>query len=349
MNKQASGPFQSLGEQLLSVRDAERSGRPDPRLVEVNRAAAGLNETIPSEGNFLVQSDFSNAMLTATAGASLLMQRCKRVPVSPGKKGLKAPIVDETSRATGSRWGGVRVYRKSEADQATASKPKVALLDMELQKLIGVCYATEELFEDALVLDRFITEAFSEEFAFSIDNEIVNGTGAGEMLGILNASCLVTVAKEAGQTKSILSSNIAKMYARMPARNKQRAVWLVNDSPDTWNHLASLGTFMEGVLIFEAPSLEAPWGTLFGRPILPLEQCPALGSEGDIIFADLSQYVIAEREVQKTVSIHVRYIFDEMAFKFVLRNNGQPIWPRARTPYVGSDSQAPFVTLAARA
>ena len=40
----------------------------------------------------------------------------------------------------------------------------------------------------------------------------------------------------------------------------------------------------------------SPNGTLFNRTIQTIEQCQELGEEGDILFLDLSQYLIVEKE-----------------------------------------------------
>lgn len=50
----STGPFSSLGEQLIACREASRQGgMVDPRLHEI-RAASGLSEGIPSQGGFVV-------------------------------------------------------------------------------------------------------------------------------------------------------------------------------------------------------------------------------------------------------------------------------------------------------
>ena len=84
--------------------------------------------------------------------------------------------------------------------------------------------------------------------------------------------------------------------------------------------------------------------------MLEIEQCSALGDVGDIILADLSQYLTIEKGgLQSASSIHVQFVTDETAYRFVVRNNGQPIWNSALTPYKGANDLSPFVTLAERA
>ena len=53
--------------------------------------------------------------------------------------------IDETSRANGSRWGGVQVFRGAEADQATAKKPKFGLWERRVTDMIALAYVTERL------------------------------------------------------------------------------------------------------------------------------------------------------------------------------------------------------------
>ena len=94
---------------------------------------------------------------------------------------------------------------------------------------------------------------------------------------------------------------------------------------------------------------EAPYATLFGRPLVPLEQCSALGEVGDILLTDISQYMLVDKGgINAQSSIHCRFLYDEEVFRFIYRCDGQPIWNKPITPYKGSATLSPFVTLAAR-
>ena len=93
----------------------------------------------------------------------------------------------------------------------------------------------------------------------------------------------------------------------------------------------------------------APNGTLLGRPIVPIEQAGAVGAKGDILFADLSQYRWIDKSgINAQTSIHVRFLYEETAFRFTYRAGGKSIWKNALPAYKGSTSRSPFVTLAAR-
>ena len=94
----------------------------------------------------------------------------------------------------------------------------------------------------------------------------------------------------------------------------------------------------------------SPYGTLFGRPVIAVEYCATLGTLGDIMLVDLNEYLMIDKGgMESASSIHVRFIYDETTFRFVYRVDGQPIWNSALTPFKGTNTQSPYVVLAARA
>lgn len=338
--------FSSFGEQLMAAyRAAMPGGKVDERLT--TRAASGLNETTPSDGGFLVQQDFVTELLKKTYETGILASKVKKIPISTNANGMKINAIDEDSRANGSRWGGVQTYWEGEADEITASKPKFRQMELSLKKLTGLCYATDELLQDAAALEAVIRQAFAEEFGFKIDDAILSGSGEGEPLGILNSGAIVTVAKEASQTDIITVENLIKMWNRLWSRSRANAVWYINQELEPYLYTLKIGD--KPVYIPAGGLSEKPYGTLFGRPVVPIEQCSAAGEVGDIILADIGQYLLIDKGgVKSASSIHVRFLYDENVFRFIYRVDGKPIWTKPLTPYKGSATVSPFVTLAKR-
>jgi len=338
--------FATFGEQLLAAyRAAAPGGKVDERLT--TRAASGLNESTPSDGGFLVQQDFVTELLKRTYETGILASRAKKIPISTNANGMKINAVDEDSRANGSRWGGVQTYWEGEADELTGSKPKFRQLELSLKKLTCLCYATDELLQDAAALEAVIRQAFAEEFGFKIDDAILDGSGEGEPLGILNSGAIVKVEKEKDQTDTITVENLIKMWNRLWARSRGNAVWYINQELEPYLYTLKLGD--KPVYIPAGGLSEKPYGTLFGRPVIPLEQCNAAGEVGDIILADIGQYLLIDKGgIKSASSIHVRFLYDENVFRFIYRVDGKPIWNKPLSPYKGSASVSPFVTLAKR-
>lgn len=359
--------FASLGDQMRAIMVAGApGGQVDQRLQAFggfHAGPTGMSEGIASDGGFLVQSDFVGDLLQNAYDQDELASRVRRIPIGPNSNGLRANGIDETSRANGSRWGGIQAFWTGEAGLKRDSRPKFKQISMELFKLTGLCYATDELLQDTTALESWITQAFSDEFAFKIGDAIMNGTGTGMPLGFLNSGCTISVPKETGQAaNTLIANNILAMWRRMPARNRKNAVWLINQDVEIQLYSLMLlvknvaGTENVGGLAFPQVQYQPPgtngnqYGTLMGRPVIPVEYAATLGTAGDITLADLTQYLAIDKgAIKKDTSIHVRFIYDETCFRFVYRFNGQPIWQVPLTPYRGTTTVSPFVTLQTRA
>lgn len=347
--------FRSFGEQLQSVIGAGRHpSATDQRLNIVQEqvtemaAAAGMSEGVPSDGGFLVQPDFSSTLLRRTYDIGAILSRVSSIPVTGN--GLKINGIDETSRVNGSRYGGVQAYWVDEAGTVAAKKPKFRQLELDLKKLMGIAYLTDELIADAAALEAFVGEAFAEEFSFKLEDGIVWGTGAGQLLGFMNSPALVTVSKESGPqaADTVVKENIFKMWSRMWARSRPNAIWLINQDIEPQLYGLVLG---QSGIYFPAGTFanNSGYGMLMGRPVIPVEYASTLGDLGDIMLVDPSQYLMINKGgLQAATSIHVRFLTDEMTLRFTLRTDGEPTWHSALTPYKGTNTLSPFVTLEAR-
>ena len=340
----ADKKWKSFGHFLGAVAVAETQG--------LDKAPSGLSEVVAGDGGFLVDQEFSTELLRLAHETGVLASRCRTIPIGAPFNGLRISAIDETSRANGSRLGGIRAYWASEAGTKTPSKPKFRKVAMDLEKLIGLCYATDELLADYAALGSVISMGFGEEFGFKMDDALVNGDGAGKPLGILAAPCLVSVPKESGQpADTVVTENIVRMWSRMWSRSRPNAVWFINQDIEPQLFTMSLSVGTGGIPVYMPANglSDSPYGRLMGRPVIPLEQCGTLGDVGDIILADYSQYLLIDKGAMDSASsIHVKFVTDETAFRFVYRVNGQPWWNAPLTPFKGTATKSPFVTLAAR-
>jgi HK97 family phage major capsid protein len=359
---QSPKPFKTLGDQLKAVHSAaiakQNGGTVDPRLLAIQEfqrsqaAIHGASETVGSDGGFLVQTDFNNELLGEIIAAGNLASLTTSREIGANSNSVKFNVFKETSRATGSRYGGVRAYWLAEGGQKTASRPKMDQIEITLQKMAAMYVATDELLQDTTALESFVRPAFVEEMAFVLDDSLIRGTGAGMPLGILNSDALVTVSKETGQAAdTVVLENIDKMLVRILPGSFPKATWYINQElfPQLWNLAQIIG--VGGVPAFIPPggAGASPYGTLRGRPVVPIAYASAPGDLGDIFLADWKQYILVRKGgIQQASSIHVYFDTDETAFRWVLRVNGRPWRSWSVTPYKGSGTLSPFVTLQAR-
>jgi hypothetical protein len=133
---------------------------------------------------------------------------------------------------------------------------------------------------------------------------------------------------------SIYAENVLKMFSRMPAKNRARAVWVINQDVEPLLPQMSVkiknvaGTENVGGLPVYVPPgglTGAQYGTLLGRPIVMTESAAALSSLGDISLCDFNEYIaITKGAVRAEQSMHFWFDQNLRAFRFILRVGGQP-------------------------
>jgi HK97 family phage major capsid protein len=360
-DNEAKRPFANLGEQLAAIAYAQSplgafhglGGSVDKRLFE-QLAPSGASAAVPADGGFAIGTEFSTALLTRARETARIFPLCQEIPIGEGSDSVELPYIDETSRANGSRWGGVQMYWASEADSVTATKPKLARHEMRLEQLKGLAYATERLLRNAPAMAAVFENAFASEAAFKLDDAVWRGTGAGMPLGFsvqnMGSALLVQVAKKTGQAAdTFVIENATAMLSRLLRDPGDRVVWLANQ--DTIGQFPLMTVGQQPVFLPNNNAAGSPYyGTLFGYPIVLVEQAETLGDAGDVVLANLSKYVtITQGGLRSASSMHVRFIYDEMTFKWGLDVNGQSMVKVPITPYKGSSTLSPFVTTAARA
>lgn len=350
--------FKFFSEFAMAVKSAEVSkGRNiDKRLdaLEIKSAGDGLIERDAEYGGYLIPEEFRNQLLEVAIGRSNIMALAMAIPMATNV--VNIPYIAGLDRSSGTLHGGIQFKWLDEAGQKTETKPEFGKIQLRLKKCAGLAYATDEILEDSPVsLEAILTRMFSDALAWQMDNVFINGSGAGKPIGVLNAPCLVSVAKETEQSAdTILYENIINMYSRM--WNKTDAIWMAND--DTFRQLAAMslavGTSGSPVWLPAGGVSGKPYDTLMGKPLVFTEHCQTLGDKGDILFADWTQYLVGQRAgagagMKFASSIHLKFDYDQVAFRFVFRIDGQPWWPSALKGRYSAVTLSPFVTLDERA
>lgn len=340
--------FNSLGEFAKCVQRAQvNPANTDARLARMAATTYG-NEGAGADGGFAVPPDFRASIMEKVMGELSMIARTDQQTTS--SNGFSFPKDETTPWQTS---GGVQAYWESEAGTIGQSKPALQTETVKCAKLSALVPVSDELLEDAPSLAGYLRRKVPEKMTYKINDAILRGTGAGQMLGYLNSNALVTVAAESGQTAdTVVFDNIVKMYNRMYAPCLANAAWVINqDVNQQLMRMQFPGTGTAVPVYLPPGSLSAaPYGTLIGRPIIVTEAASALGDVGDISFVDLQQYlsVVKTGGIRSDVSIHLYFDQSVTAFRFVLRVGGQPWWSAAITRANSSLTLSAFVALAAR-
>lgn len=342
---QLDGQWPHLADYLSAIapQSIQRQGIPDVLQKVMSEGAGG-------EGGFLVPEEFRVELLMLALEQAVVRPRARVIPM--GAPTVKIPAIRDASHAT-SVFGGVQASWVGEAGSvSTVREPTFQQIVLSARKLTGYTRASNELAQDsAISLEAIINELFPQAIAYFEDDAFINGTGAGQPLGILNADALVSQAKETGQAaNTVVYENVVKMFSRMLPQSLNRAVWVMH--PNVFPQIAvmsvSVGT--GGSVVWMANAASGAPNSILGRPIVFSEKCQTLGTAGDIYFVDFGHYLIGDRmALQIASSPHVQFNTDETVWRFTQRVDGRPWIATALTPRFGTTTLSPFVSLAARA
>ena len=350
-NRRGDGAFSTfLKEGIRNWRTSEFEQRFQKAGGSFLKTIQGMSEGIGGDGGFAVLPEYSTAIFEKVYENDLFNRTDNYTVVG---NSMIFPRLNETSRANGQRAGGLSGNWIGEGGTIPATKLGLGQLMLKLKKLAIVVYLTDELIDDAgIALEQYVTRKVTQEFNFMVGDAIVEGSGGAQPQGFLNSGALLAVAKQSGQAAgTLVKENLDNMYSRLWAGSVPSSAWLINQ--DVWPAIFDLNQAVGtgGYPMFIPPGgyNAAPNGTLLGRPVIPIEFASTLGTQGDVSLVDLNQYVtISKGGIAQAQSIHVEFLTDQLALRFVMRVDGATWENSPVTPFKGTNTQSSFVTLQTR-
>lgn len=336
--------FASLADFALAVKAAYTpGGRMDERL-QYGAAPTNYHKETGSDEGRMIPPQFKQEIFEAvTDGGDSLLGAVDSEPTSSNAV--------EILRDESTPWGttGINAAWRGEGVQMSADKLATAGSQVRLHELYAFVLATGELVQDAPRLNDRLTRKSGLAIRYKVNDAIVNGTGAGQPLGWFTSSAKVSVAKESGQAAdTIVAANVAKMYARVI--NPAQAVWYVNQ--DCLPQLLTMTLGNNSIYVPPASGFQnAPGGFLFGRPVIPLENCQTVGDQGDIQLVNPKGYYAPVKggAPEFAESMHLFFDYNTNAYRWIFRLGGQPYLSTPISPANGSATRSHFVVLDARA
>ena len=352
--------FKSFGDFLLSVRRFRVNRDLDNRLTfitkdgEFRKTAGHMEIGEDSQGGFLVPESYRPELQQIALENEIVESNGAMVFPPIATDSLKIPTIVDTSHAT-SVFGGVVAYWTAEKGTKEPTKPAFGQIELTPKKLCGLTYTSNELLMDsAIALEPLIKRMFGSSMGYFKDDAFINGTGAGQPMGIQNCGALKTVFRNT--VNRVFFEDIREMFACMLPSSHPYAIWVINPSvlPDLIGMTsgdAAPAAASNPIWLNRNMGATSPIpGTIFGRPFFISEKMPALGSQGDIGYFDMRYYLIFNRQaITIDASTHVAFTTDETCWRFVLRVDGQ-CWPQStitpRNAAAPVTTISPFVVLA---
>jgi HK97 family phage major capsid protein len=346
--KDKTDGFKSFGEFLVKVRKAcDGEGSPDSRLKTAGHMEIGED----SQGGFLVPEKWAEGIYNIALENSIVRKRATVLKAISDSLKIRTFVDNDRSS---SLFGGITFKWLYEAINKTygsgrVTKPALGQLELTPHKLVGGCYTSNEIEGDYEAFGGFMQEAFGQAIRFIEDDAFINGTGAGQPLGIVQSNLMIKPNRQ--QANQIGYEDLTAMVRRLLPDSWNRAVWLINQ--DAMEQIMTADTVVNNVLNV----LDLNDHMLMGFPFIVTEKAQALGTTGDIMLADFGagHYIIADRSIEISGSRHVSgysiqqlgsgWLTDETFWRIVLRVDGQPVAVNPITPYHGAQTVSPFIGL----
>ncbi len=352
--KSSKGGFNSLGDFFGAIGKTRIDHNDDKRLFENNErmltkapsASNSQSAIVGSEGGFLIPEYFANQLLEDMNNYGRLLSRCFQLPVN-GPLAI-IPALCDYDHSSKTYYGGVSVTRSKERAQITGTSADFGQIEMRMKKLVGMVGLTSELRRwSSISVEPILRRMLATAMSATIEDELINGRGAGAMEGLLESPAKVTISAEDGQTANDLrAENITHMIEILP------------DPATAPTFIHHLKLFTDLVLLKLPVALGgAPlnWYNITAKTLLTYaaeksEFCPTVNTEGDLILADLGAYVYAyEAGGEQVVSSpHFWFDYDTDAIRFTMYNDGHCWWKTSKLLADGSTYVSPILTLATR-
>ncbi len=341
--------FGNLGDFAQACVRAAGNSQPDQRLAQMAPSTYST-EGVGADGGYLIPPEFANQVMEYINDEHSVWSKVDKTPVN---NQLNWPVDEEAPWST----SGPQAYWEGEADQYTESKLKIRTAGMRLNKLVALCPVSDELLEDAPQLGAYLRSVIAKKLRWKVDFGIVQGTGAGMPLGVLNAPCLKSVSKDGAQTAdTVNSTNILDMYNALFGDFRGAGQWLYNQDvePQLLQMVMAGSSSDVPVFLPSGPGYGSfagrPYQTLMGMPAWAHQACETLGDHGDILLGDWSQYIIGYKSAgpQFAQSIHLYFDYGLTAVRATWRLAGMPKWSTTISARDGSATYSPFVSLAVR-
>lgn len=324
--------------------------RGDTKRIEGVYKAA-LAEESGATGGYLVPAEYANTILRMAANASVV--RANGATIIPmGSREWNVPALSYTASTAGRphQLGGIVATWTEEAGEKTETEPTFKNVKLVYHELSGYTLASNMIRQDAgPALEALLRQLFAEAIRFYEDWAFLQGTGAGQPLGVFNSDALLT---EVAASGSFVLSDIAGMLKRFHSRAPNGGVWVMHPVVIEKLILLADGSGATNNLIWSPNTTEPQPQRLFGRPIVFSDVMPVLPAgtsatqKGGVLLADFSYYLIGDRGgLQIDFSEHYKFINNQGTWRFTKYVDGQPWMSQAMYLADGSNQVSPFVSL----
>jgi HK97 family phage major capsid protein len=193
--------------------------------------------------------------------------------------------------------GFTPTWGDNETTVPAAVDSKLATIRLSFNRLLLYTQLSQDVRWDAPMLNRWIRYSGTAAIRTALVNALLygsstNGTfGSPCPQGVLTSSVAVPVTRATGST--IKAVDIANLWSSIHegCQQSDRITWHCQGTTlATLNNLSASNELPPLIYMPAGTSpLGTPFGTIFGKPLIPIPEAPALGNAGDLFVIDWSQ------------------------------------------------------------
>ena len=294
--------------------------------------------SVGASGGYTVPAEMARDIYNAALEEATFLPYVRTFRMTTGT--LAVPAWDSETRSEGGI-AGFQGQWMPEDGTFTPVTPKMRIINLAAKKLGVYIDVSRECISDSLTLSQQLGPTMTRNLGYMLDAALYDGTGVGQPLGILRSPARIEVARSVAN--QIAWDDVKDMYVRLHPAFLRNARWFV--SPSALAQLLDLADAGNNNLFVQSAGPSIP-PTLLGRPVMINEHSKALGTTGDFIFADLTQYGYGLRQEIIVESTNAaQWTRDLMSFRAIVRCDGHCLMDTAITP-VSGDSLSSIVVLA---
>lgn len=322
------------------------------RTITLQKSPTGNATTSTALGAALVPQRWSDELHQKALGYGSLINECEVIDCPDGSDTYQHPVVNDVSRADGSR--PARHYIVGQSNPYTVSTIPFEKQTLTLQKVGILNAATDELLQDNNYgYQEKLGDVFANEMAFAFNKYLMVGTGSGQPgTGVMNSTCTYSVAATGAASQAIHSKDVNNLRAAMPQINRKTAKFV--GSSDTT-------AFLEGMAFDPAATSKvSAFGLTYsladgfamklkGSDYIESEFASVMGIAGDLLYVDFKQWAVLQKDIVIDMNPWANWLNGEVLCRATWRFDIKPLWLNKVAKYNGSNYWSPSVIIATRA
>lgn len=229
----------------------------------------------------LTDDEFKPEVLALPPEPGHLFFRVRRVSAAAGQV-----LYPKLTQTDADEFGGVAVQWTAEGADKTYVEPAFEQLAIPTNELSAQTQISRTLLgRSAINLEEFMGNEFRAAIMNTLDQAFINGDGVGKPLGVLQEAGVDEVNRQVAA--DVDYDDLVNLEHSLRAHHRRNAIWLLADGA---MQALKKKRDADGRPLFVPNPSTGAYNTLLGYPVVTTHRL-TLGSTGDVIFADFSQYI----------------------------------------------------------